>query len=90
MQVGEVDGHGDEAADDDAREDEAGFADGEAVHGRVDKGEDLEEGVVDAVDEGGVGVYEEDLYTCINQPRSPSFRMPSIAGRVYCYVPRGP
>lgn len=42
LDVGEIDRHGDEAADNDAHEDCAGFADVEAVHYGVDEGEDLE------------------------------------------------
>ena len=58
VQVVEVDGHGEDAADDYAGENDAGFTDVEAVEGAVDQGEDFEEGVVYSVDEGGVDVCE--------------------------------
>ena len=54
-------GEGAEAAgDEDAGEEDADGAEGEAVVDRVDEREDLEEGVVDAVDEGGVEVHKRD------------------------------
>lgn len=60
VEIGDV-GEGSEAAGDkDAGEEDADGAEGELVEGRVDEREDFEEGVVDAVDEGGVEVYEGD------------------------------
>ena len=59
-EVGGVDSDADEAGDEDAGEDDANDAEGEAVHGWVDEGEDFEEGVVDAVDDGCVEVHEGD------------------------------
>lgn len=58
--VGDVDGDAEEAGDEDAEEDEADFADGHAVIYWVHEGENLEERVVDAVDDGSVDLDEED------------------------------
>lgn len=60
VQVEYVDGDADEAGDEDAGEEDADGAEGEAVVDGVDEGEDFKEGVVDAVDEGGVEVHESD------------------------------
>lgn len=60
VEVADVDADADEAGDEDAEEDEADLAEVEAVVDRVDEGEDLEEGVVDAVDDGGVDLDEHD------------------------------
>ena len=60
VKVGNVGGDAEEAGDEDAGEDDADHAEREAVHGRVDEGEDFEEGVVDTVDEGRVEVHKGD------------------------------
>ncbi len=60
VEVGDVGDDAQEAGDEDTGEDDANHAGGETVHGRVDEREDFEEGVVDAVDEGGVEVHERD------------------------------
>ena len=60
MQVSGVGYDAQEAGDENAGEDDADGAEGEVVVAGVDEGEDFEEGVVDAVDEGGVHVYESD------------------------------
>ena len=60
VEVSDVGGHADAAGDEDAQEGDADLAEGEAIHDRVDEGEDFEEGVVDAVDEAGVEVHERD------------------------------
>lgn len=47
-------------ADGDGEEGQAHFAEVEVVHGDVDEGEGFEEGVKDAVDEGGIDCREGD------------------------------
>lgn len=60
VQVSEINKQRERSAEEAGRECEADLAEVEAVHGWEDEGEDLEEGVVDAVEEGGIDVYEED------------------------------
>lgn len=60
VEVSEVSSDAEGAGDEDAGEEDADGAEGEVVVDGVDEGEDFEEGIVDAVDEGGVGVYEGD------------------------------
>ena len=60
VQVEHVDGDADEAGNEDAGEEDADGAEGEVVVDGVDEGEDFEEGVVDAVDEGGVEIHKGD------------------------------
>lgn len=59
VEVGAVDGGAEEAGDEDAEEDEPRLAEVHVVVDGVDEGEGLEEGVVDAVDDGGVDLDEE-------------------------------
>lgn len=59
VQVGEVDCDTEDARDQDTQEDQADLAEIHVVIDRVDEGEYLEEGVVDAVDDGGVDLDEE-------------------------------
>jgi hypothetical protein len=54
--VDEEGDHADEACDSDGDEAETGFAEVEVVNWGVDEREDLEEGVVDSVSEGGLVV----------------------------------
>ena len=60
VQVRDVDDDADQARDQDTQEKEAELAVVHAVVDWVDKREDLEEGVVDAVDDGGINLHEED------------------------------
>lgn len=60
VEVEDVGEDADETGDEDAEEDDAGLAEVEAVHGPVDEREDLEEGIVGGVDDGGVDVDEGD------------------------------
>lgn len=60
VEVGAVDEDAEGAGDENAGEEDAQGAEGEAVVLQVDKGEDFEEGVVDAVDEGGVDIHKGD------------------------------
>ncbi len=60
VEVGDVDCRSDAAGDQDAGEEDADDAEGEVVVDGVDEREDFEEGVVDAVYEGRVQVYEGD------------------------------
>jgi len=58
--IGIEDRHTDDASNANAEEGEAELAEVEAVDPRVDKGEDLEEGVVNPVGQRGVYVGEQD------------------------------
>lgn len=60
VEVAAVDGDAEDAGDEDAEEDEADLAEVHVVVDGVDEREDLEEGVVDAVDDGGVDLDEEN------------------------------
>lgn len=60
IDVGCVDGYAQETGDQDAEEDEADLAQVHVVVDWVDEGEDFEEGVVNAVDDCGVDLDEED------------------------------
>ncbi len=58
IQVRDVGARADGAGDEDAREQDADGAEGEVVVDRIDEREDLEEGIIDAVDERRVQVHE--------------------------------
>lgn len=60
VEIGDVDERSDGAGDEDAGEEDADDAEGEVVVDRVDEREDFEEGVVDSVHQGRVGVDESD------------------------------
>jgi len=60
VEVADVDGDAEQAGDKDAGEDDANHTKAETVHWWVDKREDFKEGIVDAVDDGGVDVYKGD------------------------------
>jgi hypothetical protein len=62
VQVGHVFDHSEHTSYEDAREYDADHSDAEAVEGRVDQGEDFEEGIVNAVNQGCIQVDEGDCW----------------------------